>query len=103
MNKTNEEVQAGVVRYWERKAKEHGMTVDEYHEYRKEQVEIRQKKWAQGMWDAMTFEDADDLLFYSERMAATANDGFTVDDIIKFHGYYQLITAVLDRIEENRD
>ena len=114
MNKTNEEVQAGVVRHWERKAKEHGMTVDEYHAYRKEQNEQRRKDWGLSMADAMTKDDARSLLDYAHRLA---DDAMTVYNLVidwdyqhedlpeaicALHDRLRLVTAVLDRIDENR-
>jgi hypothetical protein len=115
MNKTNEQVQAGVVRYWERKAKEHGMTVDEYHAYRKEQNEQKRREWGLSMADAITAEDAESLQEYAESLGQAAMgvlygvrlDGISREtlgkQICELHDRLRLVTAVLDRIDENRD
>jgi len=114
MNKTNEQVQAGVVKYWERKAKEHGMTVDEYHAYRKEQNEQRRKEWGLSMADAITVDDAESLKEYAESLGQAAMgvlygvrlDGIPRETLGKqicdLHDRLRLVTAVLDRIDENR-
>ena len=54
MNKTNEEVNAGVTRHWNRVAGQNNMTVDEYREYRKAQNEQRRKEWGLSMANAIT-------------------------------------------------
>ena len=114
MNKTNEQVQAGVVRYWERQARQHNMTVDEYHEYRKAQNEQRRKEWGLSMADAITVDDADSLLGYAQKLADDAKmiaiiaphkigqDVVLGEAISVLHDRLRLITAVLDRIDENR-
>ena len=114
MNKTNEQVQASVVKYWERKAKEHGMTVDEYHAYLKAQAEQRRKEWGLSMADAITEDDAQSLLEYAQKLAQKAmsvsilsfdksgQDEQLGDAICELHDRLRLITAVLDRIDENR-
>jgi len=115
MNKTNEEVQAGVVRHWERKARQHNMTVDEYHEYRKEQAEQRRREWGLSMAAAITVDDARSLQIYSSALAEVANDVYNIafetpecvmtlgEKICELHDRLRLVTAVLDRIDENRD
>lgn len=110
MNKTNEEVQAGVVRHWERKARQHNMTVDEYHAYRKAQNEQRRKEWGLSMAAAITAEDAQSLQEYAENLAdaamtvsiLTIDKGALGESICELHDRLRLITAVLDRIDENR-
>jgi len=116
MNKTNEEVQAGVVRHWERKARQHNMTVDEYHDYRKAQNEQRRKEWGLSMAAAITAEDAQSLQEYAESLDYAArkvlydvNGYYAIsretlgEAICDLHDRLKLVTAVLDRIEENRD
>jgi hypothetical protein len=113
MNKTNEEVQAGVVRYWQRQASQHGMTVDEYREYRKAQNEQRRKDWGLSMAGAITVDDARSLQIYACDLTAAAtyvyetafeNPGSDAlgEMICQLHDKLRLVTAVLDRIEENR-
>ena len=113
MNKTNEEVQAGVVRYWKRCAERHGMTVDEYHAYRKEQNEQRRKDWGLSMADAMTKDDARSLQIYASELILAANHVYNIafetpdsdglgEMICILHDQLRLVTAVLDRIDENR-
>ena len=114
MNKTNEEVQLGVVRYWERQARQHNMTVDEYHAYRKAQNEQKRKEWGLSMADAITVDDAQSLLEYAEKLADDAKiitilaphkigqDLVLGEAICKLHDRLRLVTAVLDRIDENR-
>ena len=116
MNKTNEEVNAGVTRHWNRVASQNNMTVDEYREYRKAQNEQRRKEWGLSMAAAITAEDAQSLQEYAESLDYAARN--VLYDV---NGYYaisreklgeaicdlrdrlKLVTAVLDRIEENRD
>lgn len=115
MNKTNEEVQAGVTRYWKRVASQNNMTVDEYHAYRKAQNEQKRKEWGLSMADAITEDDANSLLEYAHRLA---DDAMTVYNLVidwdyqhedlpeaicALHDRLRLVTAVLDRIDENRD
>lgn len=114
MNKTNEEVQAGVVRHWERKARQHNMTVDEYHAYRKAQAEQRRKEWGLSMAAAITDDDARSLNEYIQELAQKAmtfsiltidksgKDEALGEAICAIHDRLRLITAVLDRIDENR-
>jgi len=125
MNKTNEQVQAGVVRHWERKARQHNMTVDEYHAYRKAQAEQRRREWGLSMANAITVDDAQSLLEYAEKLAEEAKTvlDFTTlrgmsnerkmfefsqihwylgEKICALHDRLRLVTAVLDRIDENR-
>ena len=115
MNKTNEEVKAGVTRYWNRVASQNNMTVDEYHAYRKAQNEQKRKEWGLSMADAITEDDAQSLLEYAEKLASDAwfvceltnglhsgkNSGLG-EAICKLHDRLRLVTAVLDRIDENR-
>ena len=113
MNKTNEQVQAGVVKYWERQARQHNMTVDEYHAYRKAQAEQRRKEWGLSMAAAITGEDAMSLQEYASRLNEVAyhvNNIFFENPgsdelgemICQLHDRLSLVTAVLDRIDENR-
>ena len=114
MNKTNEQVQAGVVRHWERKARQHNMTVDEYHAYRKAQAEQRRKEWGLSMAYAITVDDAQSLLEYAEKLAEEAklvldfttlrgmSNEYLGEKICALHDRLRLVTAVLDRIDENR-
>lgn len=114
MNKTNEEVQAGVTRYWNRVARQNNMTVDEYHAYRKAQNEQRRKEWGLSMADAITVEDAESLQSYAESLGQAAMgvlygvrlDGISRETLGKqicdLHDRLRLVTAVLDRIDENR-
>ena len=113
MNKTNEQVQAGVVKYWERQARKHNMTVDEYHAYRKEQAEQKRKEWGLSMADALTVDDAESLQEYASRLNEVAyhvnniffenRDSEALGDMIcQLHDRLRLVTAVLDRIDENR-
>ena len=116
MNKTNEEVQAGVTRYWKRVASQNNMTVDEYHAYRKAQNEQKRKEWGLSMADAITVDDAQSLQEYAESLDyAARNVLYDVnmfgaisreklgEAICDLHDRLKLVTAVLDRIEENRD
>jgi hypothetical protein len=113
MNKTNEQVQAGVVRYWERQARQHNMTVDEYHEYRKAQNEQKRREWGLSMADAITIDDARSLQIYACQLTAAATYVYETafetpgsdalgEMICQLHDKLRLVTAVLDRIEENR-
>lgn len=114
MNKTNEEVQAGVTRYWNRVARQNNMTVDEYHAYRKAQNEQKRKEWGLSMAAAITADDATSLLEYAEKLASDAFDVYDIalnysgnnsrlgDMICQLHDRLRLVTAVLDRIDENR-
>ena len=114
MNKTNEEVQAGVTRYWNRVASQNNMTVDEYHAYRKAQAEQRRKEWGLSMADAITEDDANSLLEYAQELAKKAmsvsilafdksgQDEALGEAICALHDRLRLVTAVLDRIDENR-
>ena len=114
MNKTNEEVKAGVTRYWNRVASQNNMTVDEYHAYRKAQNEQKRKEWGLSMADAITEDDATSLLEYAEKLASDAWDVYDTalnysgnksrlgNTICALHDRVRLITAVLDRIDENR-
>ena len=114
MNKTNEQVQAGVVKYWERQARQHNMTVDEYHAYRKAQAEQRRKEWGLSMADAITADDAQSLLEYAQKLADDAKiittlaphkisqDLLLGEAICALHDRLRLVTTVLDRIDENR-
>ena len=116
MNKTNEEVNAGVTRYWNRVAGQNNMTVDEYREYRKAQNEQRRKEWGLSMAAAITAEDAQSLQEYAESLDYAArnvlydvNGYYAIsretlgEAICDLHDRLKLVTAVLDRIEENRD
>lgn len=115
MNKTNEEVQAGVTRYWKRVASQNNMTVDEYHAYRKAQNEQKRKEWGLSMADAITEDDANSLLEYAQELAKKAmsvsilafdksgQDEALGEAICALHDRLRLVTAVLDRIDENRD
>lgn len=115
MNKTNEEVQAGVTRYWKRVASQNNMTVDEYHAYRKAQNEQKRKEWGLSMADAITEDDANSLLEYAQELAKKAmsvsilafdksgQDEALGEAICELHDRLRLVTAVLDRIDENRD
>lgn len=111
---TNEEVQTSVERYWERLAKQHDMTVDEYREYRKMKNEERRKEWGLSMSKALTEDDAQLLAAYTESLNAIAKvlvncmshssfDPMRGALICEFHDSWRLVTAMLDRIEENRD
>jgi len=114
MKKTNEQVQASVVKYWERQARQHNMTVDEYHAYRKAQAEQRRKEWGLSMADAITEDDAQSLLEYAQKLAQKAmsvsilsfdksgQDEALGEAICELHDRLRLVTAVLDRIDENR-
>ena len=113
MNKTNEEVQAGVTRYWKRVASQNNMTVDEYHAYRKAQNEQKRREWGLSMAAAITVDDARSLQIYSSALAEVAthvyNLAFETPDsdelgekICELHDRLRLVTAVLDRIDENR-
>ena len=114
MNKTNEEVQAGVVRHWKRCAKDYNMTVDEYHAYRKSQNEQRRKGWGLSMADAITVDDAESLLEYAQKLAEEARTVYTLaidksgqyedlgEAMCAIHDRMNIITAVLDRVDENR-
>lgn len=113
MNKTNEEVQAGVTRYWNRVARQNNMTVDEYHAYRKAQNEQKRKEWGLSMADAITVDDARSLQIYASGLAEVANHVYNIafenpgsdalgDMICQLHDRLRLVTAVLDRIDENR-
>ena len=110
MNKTNEEVQAGVTRYWKRVASQNNMTVDEYHAYRKAQNEQKRREWGLSMADAITVDDAKSLQEYAENLADAAMTVsiLTIDKealgeaICLLHDRLRLVTAVLDRIDENR-
>ena len=113
MNKTNEQVQAGVVKYWERQARQHNMTVDEYHAYRKAQAEQRRKEWGLSMAAAITADDVMSLQDYASGLNEVAyqvnniffeNPGSDElgDMICQLHDRLRLVTAVLDRIDENR-
>jgi hypothetical protein len=115
MNKTNEEVQAGVTRYWKRVASQHNMTVDEYHEYRKMKNEEKRKEWGLSMANAITRDDAFSLREYAQNLADAAmtvsyltidksdQDESLGETICLLHDRLRLVTAVLDRIDENRD
>ena len=115
MNKTNEEVNAAVTRHWNRVASQLNMTVDEYREYRKAQNEQRRKEWGLSMANAITAEDAQSLQDYAESLAYAARNvlydvrvyGISRETlgeaICDLHDRLKLVTAVLDRIEENRD
>lgn len=115
MNKTNEEVQAGVTRYWKRVASQNNMTVDEYHAYRKAQNEQKRREWGLSMADAITEDDANSLLEYAQELAKKAmsvsilafdksgQDEALGEAICTLHDRLRLVTAVLDRIDENRD
>lgn len=114
MNKTNEEVQAGVTRYWKRVASQNNMTVDEYHAYRKAQNEQKRKEWGVSMADAMTKDDARSLQIYASGLVEAANHVYNLafetpgsdglgEMICILHDKLRLVTAVLDRIDENRD
>ena len=113
MNKTNEQVQAGVVKYWERQARQHNMTVDEYHAYRKAQNEQKRKEWGVSMADAITADDARSLQDYASGLNEVAyhvnniffenRDSDALGEMIcTLHDRLRLVTAVLDRIDENR-
>lgn len=121
MNKTNEEVQAGVTRYWKRVASQNNMTVDEYHAYRKAQAEQRRKEWGLSMAAAMTVDDAQSLHEYASQLVKAANNVWDLslikicaaemrsidseafgESICELHDKLRLVTAVLDRIDENR-
>ena len=115
MNKTNEQVQAGVVRYWERQARQHNMTVDEYRAYRKEQAEQKRREWGLSMADAITVYDAESLKEYAESLGQAAMSVLydvrlygcisretLGKHICELHDRLRLVTAVLDRIDENR-
>ncbi len=117
MNKTNEEVQAGVTRYWNRVASQNNMTVDEYHAHRKAQNEKRREEWGLSMADAITPDDADSLLEYTWNLAEEARTVYDLaidklcfsgqnedlgEAICVLHDRMNLVTAVLDRIDENR-
>ena len=114
MNKTNEEVNAGVTRYWNRVASQNNMTVDEYREYRKAQNEQRRKEWSLSMADAITVDDAQSLQEYAQSLGNAAMgvlygvrlDGIPRETLGKqicaLHDSLKLVTAVLDRIDENR-
>lgn len=113
MNKTNEQVQAGVVKYWERQARQHNMTVDEYHAYRKAQAEQKRKEWGLSMAAAITADDARSLQDYASGLNEVAyhvnniffenRDSDALGDMIcQLHDRLRLVTAVLDRIDENR-
>lgn len=114
MNKTNEEVNAGVTRYWNRVASQNNMTVDEYREYRKARLEERRKEWGLSMANAITAEDAQSLQDYAESLEYAAREVLygvrsghsreTLGEAIcDLHDRLKLVTAVLDRIEENKD
>ena len=113
MNKTNEEVQAGVTRYWNRVARQNNMTVDEYHAYRKAQNEQKRKEWGVSMAAAITADDARSLQDYASGLNEVAyhvnniffenRDSDALGDMIcQLHDRLRLVTAVLDRIDENR-
>lgn len=115
MNKTNEEVNAGVTRYWNRVASQNNMTVDEYREYRRASLEEKRKNWGLSMADAITAVDALLLQDYAESLEYAARNvlyGVRFDEstretlgeaICLLHDRLKLITAVLDRIEERID
>ena len=113
MNKTNEQVQAGVVKYWERQARQNNLTVDEYHAYRKAQAEQRRKEWGLSMAAAITVDDARSLQIYASGLAEDAMHVYSLafeypgsvglgEMICELHDKLRLVTAVLDRIDENR-
>lgn len=119
MKKTNEQVQAGVVKHWKRQARQHNMTVDEYHAYRKEQAEQKRKEWGSSMAAAITVDDARSLLKDAQKLVEEAKfvlyyvslkrngyEGMSKDylakEICALYDRLHLVTAVLDRIDENR-
>ena len=113
MKKTNEQVKASVVKYWERQARQHNMTVDEYHAYRKAQAEQRRKEWGLSMAAAITADDARSLQDYASGLNEVAyhvnniffesRDSKALGDMIcQLHDKLRLVTDVLDRIDENR-
>lgn len=113
MKKTNEQVKASVVKYWERQARQHNMTVDEYHAYRKAQAEQRRKEWGLSMAAATTVDDARSLQIYASGLNEVANHVYNIafenpgsdelgDMICQLHDKLRLVTDVLDRIDENR-
>ena len=107
---------AGVTRYWNRVASQNNMTVDEYREYRKARLEEERKNWGLSMADAITAEDAQSLEEYVKSLEYAARGIFPMllgwgeysretlgEHICDLHDRLKLVTAVLDRIEENRD
>lgn len=113
MNKTNEQVQDGVTRYWKRVAGDHNMTVDEYHAYRKAQAEQRRKEWSSSMAAAITLDDVRSLQIHSSILAEVANHVYNLafetpdsdelgEMICELHNRLRQITDVLDRVDENR-